>query len=86
MIDILNLLGYSFTSSISDGKNGTMRNETVKEIYKNGKLICSRSEILEIGNKINICLCNSLEFKTEFVLRMNDLRMQEFLTELQEEK
>ena len=72
LIDILREFGYSFNTKTTDGKNGTLKTETVYSVSYKGEIIFTRSLIQSIGLEINKYL-NGILFETQMMhLSKND--------------
>ncbi|EMD46363.1 TATA-binding protein-associated phosphoprotein, putative [Entamoeba histolytica HM-3:IMSS] len=82
LIDILNMLGYTFTTTTSEGKNGAMKNESIKSVYRNGKYLCGKEGIVNIGKKINKYLCELIEKNNEITIDYNDISLREYINSL----
>ncbi|EDR28471.1 hypothetical protein EDI_315750 [Entamoeba dispar SAW760] len=61
LIDLLFELGYIFVSRVTKGAQGSQRIETVKEIWRNGKVILEKSDIEELGTQINSYFFNEIK-------------------------
>ena len=66
LIDILREFGYTFNTKITDGKNGTLKTETIYSISYKGMTIMTRSLIESSGLAINKYL-NDILFETQSV-------------------
>ncbi|EDR28509.1 hypothetical protein EDI_193900 [Entamoeba dispar SAW760] len=67
LIDILREFGYSFSTKVTDGKNGTIKTESVYSILYKGTTLFTRSTIQSSGLAINKYL-NDLLFETQTTL------------------
>ena len=79
LMDILTEFGYSFSSDVSDGKNGAMKIEIIKDVYKNGIFVCNKDDILTIGNRINKYLCDLVDKNQDIILELNNETLKELM-------
>ncbi|ELP93054.1 hypothetical protein EIN_052690 [Entamoeba invadens IP1] len=82
LLDILNMFGYTFSTEMSEGKNGAMRNEMCKTVFYNGNYLFGKEEISVVGAKINKYLCEALGNRNEITVDYNDPALQNYLNEL----
>ena len=71
LIDLLGLFGYHFERYTSEGKNGSMKNETLKLIFLNGKFVCNEKKIVDVGKKINEYCCEQMIYSSEHTFKIN---------------
>ena len=89
LIDILTEKHHFMFNTIqSTGKNKTMIDEVVQEIFHENTFLLDRNMIEQRGKLINEYICSQLQTKFEIELPINEITVQKLLngTEVKEQK
>ena len=70
---------FLFNTIQSTGKNKTMIDEVVQEVFHEKKFLLDKTMIEERGKKINEYICSLLQTKYEIEIQVNDVKLQKIL-------
>ncbi|KAL7714699.1 TATA-binding protein-associated phosphoprotein [Entamoeba marina] len=80
LTDLLLEFGYFFSTTTTNGKNGTPCTDTVKNIFNNGNLVFNKHDIEEKGKLINEYICSKFnENETNYVIHRKDTTIYQLL-------
>ncbi|ELP89182.1 hypothetical protein EIN_485740 [Entamoeba invadens IP1] len=63
LMDVLREDGFFFETETTKGKRGTLKMETIKKIYWNGRLFLDKDDIWERGSRINQYINSVFEYQ-----------------------
>ena len=82
LIDILVLYGVHFNTYVTSGKNGTIRQETIRSIELPNGVIFTTQDIKELGVKIYNEIFKKVKPTSEITITEKDLDLQNILCEM----
>lgn len=82
LIDILELYGVTFQTYMTSGKNGAIRQETIRAIILPNGTMLSIQDIKEIGSRIYSELFKRVKPTSESTIPVRDISIQDILLEM----